>query len=84
VKQIAVLREYQAHRLQELYLKSRRHLETERKQNDTLRKTLTESQNAALIEAMRSEIIQLKEEVKEVRRENNALKVCLFYDCIYA
>ncbi|KAI8609461.1 hypothetical protein BC830DRAFT_1173533 [Chytriomyces sp. MP71] len=78
-KQIAVLREFQAHRLQDLYTKSRRHLEVERKQNDVLRKTLTDSGNAALIEQLKTEISALKEENLKFRKENLALKNIQFH-----
>ncbi|KAJ3398741.1 hypothetical protein HDU80_008616 [Chytriomyces hyalinus] len=76
-KQIAVLREFQAHRLQDLYQKSRRHLEVERKHNDSLRKTLTESQSASLVETLKSDVGALKEENLKLRKENLALKEIL-------
>ncbi|KAI9352211.1 hypothetical protein BDR26DRAFT_890840 [Obelidium mucronatum] len=78
-KQIAVLREFQAHRLQDLYQKSRRHLEVERKHNDSLRKTLTESQNAALIEQLKDEVAALKEENLKLRKDNLAMKNIQFH-----
>ncbi|KAJ3333979.1 hypothetical protein HDU76_000111 [Blyttiomyces sp. JEL0837] len=73
-RQIALLREFQAHRLQELYQKSRKHLEAERKQNDVLRKTVADTQNAELITLLKAEIATQNEELKELRRENQALK----------
>ncbi|KAJ3223291.1 hypothetical protein HDU81_009287 [Chytriomyces hyalinus] len=78
-KQIAVLREFQAHRLQDLYQKSRRHLEVERKHNDSLRKTLTESQSASLVETLKSDVGALKEENMKLRKENLALKNIQFH-----
>ncbi|KAJ3256028.1 hypothetical protein HDU77_003442 [Chytriomyces hyalinus] len=78
-KQIAVLREFQAHRLQDLYQKSRRHLEVERKHNDSLRKTLTESQSASLVETLKSDVSALKEENLKLRKENLALKNIQFH-----
>ncbi|KAJ3073276.1 hypothetical protein HDU98_001894 [Podochytrium sp. JEL0797] len=78
-KQIAVLREFQAHRLQDLYTKSRRHLEVERKHNDCLRKTLTESQNAAVVEALKDEVAALKEENLRIRKDNLAMKNIQFH-----
>ncbi|KAJ3213341.1 NADH dehydrogenase (ubiquinone) 78K chain precursor, 5-prime end [Dinochytrium kinnereticum] len=74
-KHMAVLREFQAHRLQELYKKSRRHLELERRQNETLRKTLVEAHDASLVESLRSDLTKAKEELRTVRRENQALKL---------
>ncbi|KAJ3212955.1 hypothetical protein HDU82_003438 [Entophlyctis luteolus] len=73
-KQLSALREFQAHRLQDLYQKSRRHLEVERKHNDSLRKTLTESQNACVIEALKSDVATLKEENLKLKKENLAMK----------
>ncbi|KAJ3284452.1 hypothetical protein BCR33DRAFT_717868 [Rhizoclosmatium globosum] len=78
-KQIAVLREFQAHRLQDLYQKSRRHLEVERKHNDSLRKTLTESQNVAMIETLKDDINALKEENLKLRKDNLAMKNIQFH-----
>ncbi|KAJ3132748.1 hypothetical protein HK101_004571 [Irineochytrium annulatum] len=74
-KHVAVLREFQAHRLQELYQKSRKHLELERRQNATLRTTISESQNASVIEALRLELAKARDDFKDSRRENQALKV---------
>ncbi|KAI8832363.1 hypothetical protein BC829DRAFT_408660 [Chytridium lagenaria] len=74
-KHMAVLREFQAHRLQELYKKSRRHLELERRQNETLRKTLVEAHDATLVESLRSELTKVKDELRTTRRENQALKL---------
>ncbi|KAJ3296247.1 hypothetical protein HK104_001812 [Borealophlyctis nickersoniae] len=83
-RQIVALRESQVQKLQELYLKSRRHLERERKakwltpplrQNETLRKTLTECQSAALVDSLRSEIKSLNAEIAALRKENNFLRI---------
>ncbi|KAJ3122692.1 hypothetical protein HK100_011870, partial [Physocladia obscura] len=78
-KQISVLREFQAHRLQDLYQKSRRHLEVERKQNDLLRRTLTESQNAYVVEALKADVAALMEENLKLRKDNIAMRNIQFH-----
>ncbi|KAI8812261.1 hypothetical protein BJ742DRAFT_793557, partial [Cladochytrium replicatum] len=73
-RSLAALREFQATRLRELFERSKRHLELERKQNDFLRKNLEDSSNANLVTGLRNEVAVLKEELQEAKQENTTLR----------
>ncbi|KAJ1549561.1 TFIIH complex serine/threonine-protein kinase subunit kin28 [Cladochytrium tenue] len=75
-----VLKEYQAHRLQGLYERSRRHLDLERRQNDTLRRAIAESEGEDAVAGLRAELAALREEIRDVRKENVTLKIVLLSD----
>ncbi|KAI9207541.1 uncharacterized protein BJ171DRAFT_492985 [Polychytrium aggregatum] len=73
-KSLGNLRDYQALKLQELYNKSRKHLDVERKQNLILRKNLDEIQTAGLVESLTTDISALRSENKELKKENATLR----------
>ncbi|KAJ3410313.1 60S ribosomal protein L19 [Chytridiales sp. JEL 0842] len=79
MNQVAMLKKYQASRLQDMYEKSTKTLEIERKQNESLRKCLSDSQNIAVIDALRSQVNKLKDELRQVQRENQVLISAISY-----
>ncbi|KAJ3130345.1 hypothetical protein HK098_002574 [Nowakowskiella sp. JEL0407] len=71
---LAALREFQANRLKELFDKSKKHLEVERRQNDTLRKNLYDTANATLITNLKDQIAQLQHDAATLKLENSTLR----------